>query len=311
MILDKKVFIGTSGGINSAAVIVKTIEAIKAGDVPSELHLMYCHIDEHSPDTLAFVEALRSYCIHHFPATKYYQTQHSILEYFEKSKMIPHPTASTCTRQIKTEPIEEYKSRHCIDIDLIGYVKQEKIRIKNLVSKKTGQEKKDVDVDYYIANGLQDGLFHKIEFPTVGMTDEDCFTIVDNAIGWHPSIYDLLWTDSRIIPFLESVKDIMPIGHFNIAIKYALRGFNDAKSIRVFAHNNCLPCKNMQTWQFWLVKLFFPKYFAAATATAKKIGSYYGRDEKEYEKIIIYTSFGREPYEVDYKEQSCGTCAED
>ena len=65
----------------------------------------------------------------------------------------------------------------------------------------------------------------------------------------------------------------------------------------------------MQVWQFWIVKLFFPKLFNDAVEMSKELGKYYGRSESDYEAIKIYTTFGREDFEVDYQEQSCGTCA--
>ena len=295
-IKNKKVLIGTSAGINSAAILIDVIDRIKAGEIPSELHLVYVHINQHSPDSEPFVNALVSYAKHFYPATKspnYYR--YDVLDFFKKEKMIPHPKADVCSRKIKTENLTQYKSKHGIEVDLIGYVNSEHYRIKNLVAKITGSIKDEVDVEYHINNGVKNGMFETIYFPIAGISNEDCFTKVKNAIGWYPSIYDIFWTDERILPFLESVKGIMPENDRQIAIKWATKGSGLDKSIRVFNHNNCLPCKNMQVWQFWLVKLFFPDFFEAAVKASKEIGAYYGRSEQDYE--------------VDYKEQSCGSCS--
>ncbi len=317
MIKNKKVSIGTSAGINSAAILINVIDRIKQGEIPSELHLIYVHINQHSPDSEPFVDALVAYAKHHFPKTinpKYYR--YDVLDFFKEQRMIPHPKADVCSRKIKTENLTKYKSEHGIEVDLIGYVNTEKFRINNLVNNICKRQsvapilnsKGETDVNYYIENGLESGMFEKIYFPIAGISNEDCFTKVKNAIGWYPSIYDIFWTDERIIPFLESVKGVMPEKDRQIALRWCAKGSGMDGSIRVFNHNNCLPCKNMQVWQFWLVKLFFPEFFEAAVKASKEIGAYYGRSEADYEAIKIYTSFGREDFEVDFKEQSCGSC---
>lgn len=81
------------------------------------------------------------------------------------------------------------------------------------------------------------------EYPILEMTDANCFEIVKEQIGWYPAIYDIT----------ENGK-------------------------RVFRHNNCLPCKNMHTNQFESVAKYFPKHASRAEQTAKKLGSYWGRD---------------------------------
>jgi len=42
---------------------------------------------------------------------------------------------------------------------------------------------------------------------------------------------------------------------------------------------------------------------------SKELGKYYGRSESDYEAVKIYTTFGREDFEVGFQEQSCGICA--
>ena len=44
---NEKVLIGLSGGINSMAVLCQLVES---GVKPKELHLFYCHFEEHSPE---------------------------------------------------------------------------------------------------------------------------------------------------------------------------------------------------------------------------------------------------------------------
>lgn len=307
---NKKVFIGTSGGVNSAAVIIDTINRIKCGDVPKELHLMYVHINQHSDDTLPFVQALIAYSKHHFPKAVYWQNHVDVLKYFEEAKMIPHPTASPCTRKLKTEPMAYYKQENQIDIDLVGYVNNESSRLKGMISAITGEKEERIKIEQYLKNGLQNGMFETIHFPIFNLTTEECFSKVKEAIGWYPSIYDLMWTDKRLLPFLKSMKGVMPEDARQIALKYAQRGYGWLKSERIFNHNNCLPCKNMQTWQYWLIKLFYPEHFKAAMQLCEKLNLYYGRNKKEFnEAMMLYTSFGRHDYEVNFQEQSCGACA--
>lgn len=304
MIKNKRVGIGTSGGINSAAIIVWLVEnLIKKGITPLELHLIYIHINQHSPDTLPFVHALVEYTRKYFPDTVYYQENNDILEFFKKQNMIPHPTADTCTRLIKTERINAYKKQNLIDLDLIGYVRTERTRIKTFASRINNIPKDRVNVDAVIEGGLSNGFFEEILFPIAKMSDEECFEMVKEYIGWYPAIYDILWTDERIIPFLDSVKDQMPEEARQIALNYAKQGFGFSKTKRVFNHNNCLLCKNMQTWQMWMVKLFYPTYFEASIKTAQEIKAYWGRSVDD-----MYMSFGREDYEVGFEEQSCGVC---
>lgn len=306
-ITGKNVFVGTSGGINSAAVVVEACKLIQGGAIPSSLHLMYIHINQHSPDTKRFVHDLVDYTRRFYPSVVYKEIECDVLDFFETQKIIPHPTADACTRKLKTERMERYRAEHNIEVDLIGYVRQESQRIASLASVVTKEKKERINTDLVVSGGLQKNLFEESLFPTAHMSDEDCFEVVKSAIGWYPAIYDILWSDPRIIPFLESVNGLMPEDHRQLALKWAARG-RGHKSVRVFNHNNCLPCKNMQTWQFWLIKLFFPEFFESAVAMSKRIGAYYGRDPEEYEAIKIYVEFGREDYEVGYEEQSCGIC---
>jgi len=174
--------------------------------------------------------------------------------------MIPHPTSNVCTENIKSKNLREYRGEKGIEVDLIGFVKQERSRIKAVTAQITGLKKENVNIDDAIENGVQNGFFEQTFLPTANWTDEDCFAEVKKAIGWYPNIYDILWSDERIMPFLESVKGQMPENDRQIALKYAKRGYGHDKSKRVFNHNNCIPCKNMQVWQFWICKLFFQNY---------------------------------------------------
>lgn len=82
-------------------------------------------------------------------------------------------------------------------------------------------------------------------YPIIDLTDENCFTLVKRYIGWYPAIYDI-----------------------------------KEKGKRVFAHNNCLPCKNMTARQLRDVGTYFPEYARRAQETADAIpGAYWGRDD--------------------------------
>ena len=88
--------IGLSGGINSMAVLCWLIEQ---PDRPKDIHLYYAHFAEHSPDTFQFVADGIRYARKHFDKVHVKITSNSIMQYFEESKMIPHPAVSPCTRK--------------------------------------------------------------------------------------------------------------------------------------------------------------------------------------------------------------------
>lgn len=169
---DEKVLIGLSGGINSMAVLCWLKES---GLQPKELHLFYAHFEEHSPDTLAFVEAGMKYAERHFNNVKTKITYNSIIEWFEQQKMIPHPMVSPCSRILKIEPIAAYSFDNAIKYDLVGYVKHE-------LKRRAGRQQKNIQSDLFSLEK---------HYPIGEFTDEWCFEIVDRNIGWHPKIYDI------------------------------------------------------------------------------------------------------------------------
>lgn len=166
----EKIMCGLSGGINSMAVLCWLIES---GQKPKELHLYYAHFDEHSPDTFQFVADGVRLARRYFDNVIVKITHNSVLSYFEKHKMIPHPVRSTCSYHLKIAPMEAYCFQNGISIDLIGYVRSEAKRIKRMQ-----------------LSGANN-LFITKDFP-IGLFSEDwCFEIVDRHIGWHPAIYDI------------------------------------------------------------------------------------------------------------------------
>src|SRR5688572_17948921 len=168
----KRIMVGLSGGINSAAVL---IWLILSGYKPLEVHLYYAHFREHSPDTFQFVADLIRYARKNFETVHVTITKNSVIDFFRNQKMIPHPAISPCSRKLKIEPMSKYCFDHKIDIDLIGYVKSELKRR---------------------ANGAYDPqmtMFEAVkEYPIGNFTDEWCFEIVKKHIGWYPAIYDIL-----------------------------------------------------------------------------------------------------------------------
>lgn len=244
-----KVMIGLSGGINSMAVLVWLANyELK----PKELHLFYAHFEEHSPGTLEFVLAGVEYAKQNFETVIYKQTNNSVLDYFREQKMIPHPTAAPCTRFLKIEPMVAYAFENGITVDLVGYVRSEKRRVKNMKSKGA------------------DNLFMSKQFPILQQDNEWCFDVVKKEIGFYPAIYDI----------------------------------RNAKGKRVFTHNNCLPCKNMQIDDFEEVKEFFPDYWQKAMDLSTDLQKYWGRSENDF-----YTTFGRP--DLGLEKQPCEVCAAD
>lgn len=201
---DKIVACPLSGGINSAAVLCWLIDS---GMIPKELHMYYADFTEHSPGTRQFVVELIKMATDYFTplgvnvVSKI--TDNSVLELFDKKKMIPHPMSSPCSHILKIEPMMTYNSVHGVQVDLIGYVRTEKSRIDRMRG----------------SSGASD-MFMTKAFPIEMLDDEECFKIVKEKLGWYPAIYDILNENGK----------------------------------RVFKHNNCLPCKNMNFNQLKDVK---------------------------------------------------------
>jgi len=168
---NQKVMIGLSGGINSMAVLCWLAQYKLR---PDDIYLFYSHFKEHSPETLPFVKAGVKYASKHFKNVIYEQEDNSVLEFFRSKKMIPHPIFAPCTLELKIEPAIKFSSRHNCTIDLIGYVKTEMGRVRNMTSKGANN------------------LFLSKEFPIIHFSDDDCFEIVKKEIGWYPKIYDLI-----------------------------------------------------------------------------------------------------------------------
>lgn len=237
-----KVMIGLSAGINSMAILcdlAKFPERLK----PKELHLFYAHFEEHSNDSLPFVLDGVKFARRNFQKVVYHQTNNSVIDFFESQKMIPHPMTSPCTRKLKIEPINEYCRRHSIDVDLVGYVRNEKRRILNMANKS------GIDADFatLYTDGVKQEHIEK-HFPIANITDEECFSLVKSCIGWYPKIYDI----------------------------------KNEKGKRVFKHNNCLPCKNMTVQQLENVQEHYPEKLLPALKLSEKLQKYWGRNAQEF-----------------------------
>lgn len=176
--------------------------------------------------------------------------------------MIPHPMVSPCSRKLKIEVAERWAFENGIQVDLVGYVKHE-------LSRRAGKQQIK----------LQNSLFAlEKEYPIGGFTDEWCFEIVDKVIGWHPAIYDLLWSEED---YLEGLCEKRDIGK------------------RIFKHNNCLPCKNGNEKDMKAIRKYYPQYHHAAMFLSSKLGKYWGRDGDKF-----YAKFGRELGQ----ESTCEAC---
>lgn len=253
---QQKVLVGLSGGINSMAVLCWLAD-YPSEYKPKELHLFYAHFEEHSPDTLDFVLAGVEYAKKHFESVVYVQTNNSVLEFFRKNNFIPHPMIASCTRDLKIKPMMKYAEQNGIDIDLVGYVKEETRRIRNMWAKNPATKQ---------TKG----------FPISNKSNEWCFEIVKKEIGWYPDIYDI----------------------------------KNSKGERIFPHNNCLPCKNMQASDFEEVRKHYPEYWDKADKLAQELQKTWGRKTSAY-KDLEQVTFGREDWEVGFEKQSCGICAFD
>ena len=250
---EKRILISLSGGINSAAVLAYVAKYVE--QKPKMLFLYYSHLAEHSDDTFQFVMDCVKYANKHFDGVFFEYSMNSVNDLFTSMNFIPHPRVPACTKVLKIVKILDFQRKHNIDLDLIGYVKGENRRIKRQIKNKALNK----------------------AYPISHLTDADCFSLVEKEIGWYPAIYKIKWNDKRITPFLKCHKDTMPPEQYRIAMKYASRGYGYGGSTAVFSHNNCLPCKNMQTYEYYLVKLFFPDKFEKAMKVANITGSHWGR----------------------------------
>lgn len=170
---DEDILLGLSGGINSQAVLCWLVES---GMKPKSLHIFYAHFLEHSPDTFQFVADGIRYARKHFDNVHVKITKNSIIDFFRKQNIIPHPANSPCSLQLKIEPITRYAFENQIRIDLVGYVKHE-------LKRRADRQKKNADNNLFSL---------RKDYPIGAFTDEWCFEIVDKHIGWHPAIYDIL-----------------------------------------------------------------------------------------------------------------------
>jgi 3'-phosphoadenosine 5'-phosphosulfate sulfotransferase (PAPS reductase)/FAD synthetase len=170
----KSVMIGLSGGINSMAVLCWMGTQVPKKNHPEKLYLFYADFKEHSDETIQFVldgvfwarENIASEII-------YEQTNNSVMEYFEGKEMIPHPKFSPCTHDLKIQLMLKYCFEHNIQMDLVGYVRHEMKRYKNLKKNR------------------KDDLFFSKQFPIINNDDDWCFEIVKENIGYYPPIYNI------------------------------------------------------------------------------------------------------------------------
>jgi hypothetical protein len=198
-----RVRIGTSGGINSAALICYLATEHPFHKRPKWLGLYYAHLREHSPGTFRFVVACLRYARKRFETVEFGLHRASVVDFFEENNFIPHPTLSPCTEHLKIEPMEAWDERHGVTIDLIGFVRHEYSR--------RGESHIKTAADI-------------VRFPIAHLTEDDCFRIVDKEIGWHPAIYDIrdpkgkrVFTHNNCLPCknmtkkqLQSVKEHFP-----------------------------------------------------------------------------------------------------
>ena len=210
---NNKLFIGLSGGINSMDLLCW----LKEQNIQcSELHLYYAHFKEHSPDTFKFVKAGIRFARQYFKNVIVTVTRNSVLEYFEKQNLIPHPTNGACSKWLKIIPMQEYCFRNNIKYDLVGYVKHE-------LKRRTERQLKHIQIS----------LFDAEKVYTIGdFTDEWCFEIVLKHLGWYPAIYDIkdskgkrIFKHNNCLPCknmrtkdMEAVKIYYPTYHANAMV---------------------------------------------------------------------------------------------
>jgi 3'-phosphoadenosine 5'-phosphosulfate sulfotransferase (PAPS reductase)/FAD synthetase len=171
-----KVMLPLSGGINSAALLCWLGEEVPEERKPESLHLYYSHFTEHSPDTGKFFVALVRYAQTRFQSVKWKATINSVNRYFRNQKMIPHPSLSPCSRELKVLPARNYFLENELNIELVGYVDSDTV--------KRGKDKKS----RFDRLSAKNPAAH---FPILEWSKQDCLDYVKQIIGWYPAIYDL------------------------------------------------------------------------------------------------------------------------
>ena len=206
--------LGTSGGINSAAMLCYLATEHPAEKRPRRLLLYYAHLRECSPLTARFVMAQVRYARRMFERVEFGMHRASLLDWCEAENFIPHPTVSPCTWALKTERMEAWSVAHGATLDLIGFVDHERKRIARAEAKAT----------------------RSVMFPIASMTEEQCFEITTREIGWYPPIYDIrdakgrrMFTHNNCLPCknmtlrqLRAVSEHFP-GHYKRAMAMARR----------------------------------------------------------------------------------------
>lgn len=210
---NKKILIGLSGGINSMAVLC-WLGNLPELDRPDELHLFYADFKEHSDDTVQFVLDGLFWAKSRFKNVVYTQTQNSVMDYFEENNLIPHPTNSACSRELKIEPMQKYAYQNDIQIDFVGYVAKEMKRAERAI--KAGKN----------------DLFFEKQFPILGKDDDWCFQIVKQNIGWHPAIYDIFEKGKRVFTHNNCLPcKNMTAKQLKMVAKYFPEKFKRAKEV--------------------------------------------------------------------------------
>ncbi len=118
-----------------------------------------------------------------------------------------------------------------------------------------------------LTNVVSNGV--NVDFPIAKYTDNWCFSIVKKYLGWYPFIYTI-----------------------------------KRKGKRVFKHNNCLPCKNMNSGDLNDVAEYYPTYMKKAVDLSMDLKRHWGRDADKF-----YSTFGRDNLGLDG--QPCEVCAFD
>lgn len=174
-----RILIPLSGGVTSAALLSFLGEFHPLARKPRELHLYHTQFQEHSPDTLHFVADCVRYAERVFHSVKVKIIKQSVNAFFIAQRLIPDPTTSPCTVQLRTLPQEQYCRDEAIDWVIEGFVR-------------SSQQPHPQYISY---GGRQ------IPYPLLGLTDDESFNLVEQVIGWYPAIYDIFEGGRRVFKF--------------------------------------------------------------------------------------------------------------
>lgn len=237
--------IGLSGGINSAAVLVYVCAVLPEHHRPRDLFLFHADLVEHSPDTVAHVAACHAWARRNFRQRGLDPDR--VRFSMRSASVVDFFERERFIPHRVLTPCTEHLKLIPMRAWAQSHVEAGHGPTCDLIGFVTTEDTREDNNNERQRNGAWSCSGGDNVFPIRHLTNADCLRLVDEHIGWHPAIYDIRQPDGR----------------------------------RAFSHNNCLPCKNMNTRALERTGQHFPKRAKRAVDMAERIGSYWAHDEAD------------------------------